>query len=97
MTWMQWDVESTHDSNGGHQPRSVGVQIGAMTAASDHIADTVKLSRPAHQALTATGIVTYADLGKWTRKQLADLHGIGPKTFVFLEPAMNERGVAFKP
>jgi predicted flap endonuclease-1-like 5' DNA nuclease len=67
-----------------------------MTAASDRIAETVKLSRPAHQALAAAGIATYADLAKWTRKDVASLHGIGPKTFVFLEPAMNERGVAFK-
>jgi hypothetical protein len=67
-----------------------------MTSAADRIADILKLSRPAHQALTAAGIVTFADLSKWTRKEVANLHGIGPKTFVFLEPAMNERGVAFK-
>lgn len=67
-----------------------------MTAASDRIAETVKLSRPAHQALTAAGIVTFADLAKWTRTDIANLHGIGPKTFVFLEPAMAERGVTFK-
>ncbi|HEV7276443.1 MAG TPA: hypothetical protein VGN80_09170 [Devosiaceae bacterium] len=67
-----------------------------MTAASDRIADTVKLSRPAHQALAAAGIITYADLAKWTCKDVANLHGIGPKTFVFLDPAMRERGVAFK-
>lgn len=67
-----------------------------MTAASDRIADTLKLSRPAHSALAAAGIVTYADLTKWTRKDVADLHGIGPKAFVFLEPAMKARGVGFK-
>ena len=67
-----------------------------MTAASDRIADTVKLSRPAHQALAAAGIVTYADLAGWTRKDVATLHGIGPKTFHFLDPAMAARRVAFK-
>jgi predicted flap endonuclease-1-like 5' DNA nuclease len=67
-----------------------------VTAAFDRIADTVKLSRPAQRALATAGIVTYADLSKWTRRDLANLHGIGPKTFMFLEPAMNERGVAFR-
>jgi predicted flap endonuclease-1-like 5' DNA nuclease len=67
-----------------------------MTSASDRIADTVKLSRPAQRALAAAGIVTYADLAKWTRNDLSNLHGIGPKTFVLLEPAVKERGVALK-
>lgn len=67
-----------------------------MTAASDRIAETVKLSRPAHRAMAAAGIVTFADLAKRTRKDVADLHGVGPKTFVFLDPAMAEREVAFK-
>ena len=68
-----------------------------MTAATDQIAGTVKLSRPAQRALAAAGIVTYADLATWTRKEIADLHGVGAKTFVFLEPAMKARGVSFKP
>lgn len=67
-----------------------------MTAAADRIVETVKLSRPAHQALAAEVIVTFADLANWTCKDIAQLHGIGPKTFVFLEPAMAERGVTFK-
>lgn len=67
-----------------------------MTAASDRIAETVKLSRPALQALAAAGIATFADLANWTRKDIASLHGIGPKTFVLLDPAMTERGVTFK-
>jgi hypothetical protein len=67
-----------------------------MTAASDRIAETVKLSRPTHQALAAAGIATFADLANWTRTDVENLHGIGPKTFVFLDPAMAERGVTFK-
>ncbi|GLQ56800.1 hypothetical protein [Devosia nitrariae] len=67
-----------------------------MIAASDRIAETIKLSRPAHRALMAAGIVSFADLTKWTRQDIANLHGIGARTFVFLEPAMVERGVTFK-
>lgn len=67
-----------------------------MTVATDCIADCLKLSRPAHRALAAAGIITFADLAQWTRKSVADLHGIGPKSFVELDPAMAERGLGFK-
>lgn len=67
-----------------------------MTAPSDIIADCLKLSRPAHRALAHAGIVTFADLAQWTRKGVADLHGIGPKSFVELDPAMAARGLEYK-
>jgi hypothetical protein len=67
-----------------------------VSDASDKIAGTLKLSGPAHRALEAAGIVTFADLTGWTRRAVADLHGIGPKSFVELDPAMTERGLAYK-
>ncbi|MBJ3786867.1 DNA-directed RNA polymerase subunit alpha C-terminal domain-containing protein [Devosia sediminis] len=66
-----------------------------MSGAGDRIADTLKLSRPAHRALEHAGIVTFADLTRWTRKDVADLHGIGPKSFIELDPAMAERGLGY--
>lgn len=63
--------------------------------AEDRIADTLKLSRPAHRALAAAGIISFSDLAKWTRAEVADLHGIGPKSFLELEPALAERGLSF--
>ena len=63
----------------------------------DRIAETLKLSRPAHRALEHAGIVTFADLAGWPRNSVADLHGIGPKSFVELDPAMAERGLGYKP
>lgn len=67
-----------------------------MSAATDRLVDTVKLSRPAHRALAGAGLVTFADLTTWTRKDVADLHGIGPKSFVELDPAMVERGLDYR-
>ncbi len=67
-----------------------------MTAPTDRIAECLKLSRPAHSALAHAGIVTFADLSLWTRKAVADLHGIGPKSFVELDPALAERGLGYK-
>ena len=61
----------------------------------DRIADTLKLSRPAQRALANAGIVTFSDLATWTRGAVADLHGIGPKSFVELDPALAERGLTY--
>lgn len=61
----------------------------------DRIAEALKLSRPAHRALASAGIVTFADLSRWKRSDVSDLHGIGPKSFVELDPALAERGLAY--
>ena len=67
-----------------------------MSKPEDPIAVTLKLSRPAHRALSAAGIITFADLAQWTRKSVADLHGVGPKSFVELDPALKARGLDYK-
>ncbi|MHA6297110.1 helix-hairpin-helix domain-containing protein [Devosia sp. CAU 1758] len=67
-----------------------------MSSSADRIADTLTLSRPAHRALAAAGIISFADLTSWTRKDVAELHGIGPKSFVELDPAMAARGLDYK-
>lgn len=67
-----------------------------MSEPGDTIAKTLKLGRPAHRALAAAGIVTFADLAKWTRRDIAALHGIGPKSLVALDPAMAERDLSYK-
>lgn len=67
-----------------------------MSKAEDPIAGTLKLSRPAQRALAAAGIVSFADLSQWTRTAVVALHGIGPKSFVELDPAMKARGLDYK-
>lgn len=67
-----------------------------MSQANDRISETLKLSRPAQRALEAAGIVTFADLALRTRAEVAGLHGIGPKSFVTLDPAMAVRGLDYR-
>jgi len=67
-----------------------------MSKRDDPIVGTLKLTRPAHRALAAAGIVTFADLAQWTRRDVADPHGVGPKSFVELDPAMKARGLDYK-
>ena len=63
----------------------------------DRIADVVRLSRPALQALARAGIDTVAELTRWSRGEVAALHGIGPTAFSGLEAALAARGLTFKP
>ena len=67
-----------------------------MSAADDSITAAIKLSRPAQRALAAARIVTFADLTQWTREDIVKLHGIGPKSFVELDPGMKARGLDYK-
>jgi len=67
-----------------------------MSTASDRISETLKLGRPAQRALEAEGIVTFADLALRTRAEVASLHGMGPKSFVALDPAMALRSLDFR-
>lgn len=62
----------------------------------DPIMGTVKLSRPAHGALAHAGIVSFADLARRSRREVAGLHGIGPKAFPELEAALIARGLGFR-
>ena len=66
-----------------------------MTPA-DPVATGVKLSKPAHRALANAGIVTFADLARWTQRDVAALHGIGPTAFPPLLAALAARGLGFK-
>lgn len=62
----------------------------------DPLKGTVKLGKPAHGALAHAGIVTFADLARWTQKEVAALHGVGPKSFPELTAAMALRGIEFR-
>ena len=67
-----------------------------MSATSDRISETLKLGSPAQRALDAAGIVTFADLALRTRAEVGSLHGMGPKSFVALDPAMAARGIDYR-
>ena len=62
----------------------------------DTLVGTVKLGRPAHGALAHAGITTFAELARWTQKDVAALHGVGPKAFPELLAALAERGLSFR-
>ena len=55
-----------------------------------------KLSAPAQRALASVKIKSLKDLTKFTEKEIADLHGIGPSTFKTLRPIMKKYKLTFK-
>jgi DNA-directed RNA polymerase alpha subunit len=54
-----------------------------------------KTSAPARRALDNAGIASLEDLSKHTEKEIANLHGMGPKAIRMLKEAMKEKGFAF--
>ncbi|WP_205684137.1 hypothetical protein [Deinococcus sp. LM3] len=53
------------------------------------------MGAPARRALATAGITTLADLAPRTEKEVAGLHGLGPKALGLLREALRERGLAF--
>jgi len=54
-----------------------------------------KLSAPANRALANEGIACLEDLAKYSEKQIAALHGMGPNAMGRLKTAMAEANVSF--
>lgn len=54
-----------------------------------------KISKPAHRALAAAGIVTLEQLTSITEAELLSLHGMGPKGIRILRQALAEQGMYF--
>lgn len=54
------------------------------------------VSGPALRALSAAGIRSVADLSRWSEKDLAALHGMGPKALTVLEDALAASGRRFR-
>ena len=54
-----------------------------------------RTSQPAAQALAAIEVEFLEDLTKLSEKEIADLHGMGPKALGILKEAMKERELRF--
>ena len=54
------------------------------------------MSGPALRALNAAGIRSVDALAEWTERDLAALHGMGPKALGLLTGALAERGRSFR-
>ena len=54
------------------------------------------MSGPALRALATAGIRTVDALATWTERDLAALHGLGPKALAVLKTALAERGRGFE-
>lgn len=59
------------------------------------MSDLPRLSAPARRALANAGIATLDDLVKHSERQIASLHGMGPKALGLLRDAMGTRKLRF--
>lgn len=54
------------------------------------------MSGPSLRALSAAGVRSLSDLARWTKADLAKLHGMGPKALALLEQSLQESGRSFR-
>lgn len=54
------------------------------------------IGAPARRALQNAGITTLKQLSKFTEKEIAELHGMGPSAVAKLKSGLKEAGLAFK-
>lgn len=54
------------------------------------------MSGPSLRALDGAGVRSLSDLTRWTKADLAKLHGMGPKALAVLEHALEASGRAFR-
>jgi len=54
------------------------------------------LAKPAQRALVENGIFTESELAQWSRKDVAQMHGIGPSAVPVLEQALRAARLGFK-
>jgi hypothetical protein len=54
------------------------------------------IGRPAINALAAVGITHLEDLGKMSERELAELHGVGPKAVAVLKQSLDQSGLCLK-
>lgn len=62
----------------------------------DDTRDLPNIGRPARSALATIGVYDLAAVAKHSRQELLAIHGFGPKSIRLLEPALAEKGLAFK-
>lgn len=57
---------------------------------------TIKIGRPAYNALQHAGIENLEQLTQYTEAELLALHGFGPKALGILKSTLAEYGLSFK-
>jgi hypothetical protein len=57
--------------------------------------DLPKISAPAQRALASVGVTKLKDITKFTKKQLIELHGMGPNAMSKICVALQEKGLDF--
>ncbi|MFC5410202.1 hypothetical protein ACFPMF_12830 [Larkinella bovis] len=55
----------------------------------------IRLAQPAQRALAAAGITTLDQFTRWTEKEVAQWHGIGPNALKAIRQALAAHGLDF--
>lgn len=56
----------------------------------------LKIGEPAKRAFTLKGIYTVEDCANYTKSELLDLHGVGPKAIRIIEEYLTQLNMTYK-
>lgn len=56
----------------------------------------LKIGEPARRALSLIGIETLEKCADYTKKELLDLHGVGPKAIRIIEEELHKQNLSYK-
>ncbi len=76
----------------GKQPFII---LGAISGGGEEPIALPRISGPANAALEVAGISSLQDVARHTRKQIAGLHGMGPKGLAILDGALASQGLDY--
>lgn len=65
-------------------------------AAQDSEWRRIGLAAPARRALVDAHITKLQQISKWTRTDIASLHGMGPNALMKLDAALKQSGISYK-
>ncbi len=89
-------VRAKLDLAHGRNTARTGVPKPAPKKSPEANWDGLRLGAPARSALASAGIARVEDLARFSGREIAALHGIGPSTLEVLVPEMERRGVSFR-
>ena len=65
-------------------------------ATRDEVWREIDLATPARRALVDAGLLELDQLSKWSRAELASLHGMGPNALNKIHRALDKHGISFR-
>lgn len=91
---LEFDPTSDKQADGVNRAMAAERMKDVKTVPDEQV-DLPRIGRPATSALVQIDVLRLEQLTTFTRQQILDLHGMGPKAVGILEEALAAKGLSF--